>query len=143
VKSVKSVKRSVKAAALAASLVLASCGNAKLKDGVFRGASGPDDRGAWGEATVTVADGKIEACAFVTRQKDGSVKGAEYGMINGEISNADYYEKAQFAVRAMDAYAAQFAETGALTKVDAISGATIAYGQFMEAAGAALEASRK
>ncbi|MDR2519026.1 MAG: FMN-binding protein [Spirochaetaceae bacterium] len=137
--------RLCKAPCVAALLLLAaSCGNGKaLKDGVYQGKSGPDDRGAWGEVTLTIKDGKAGACTFVTRQKDGTVKGKEYGMINGEISSADYYEKAQLAVRAMDAYAAQFVETGSIQAVEAVSGATIAYNQFAEAASEALDAARK
>jgi major membrane immunogen (membrane-anchored lipoprotein) len=114
-----------------------------LKDGVYEGASGADDTGAWGEVSLTVRDGQVAACAFITRQKDGAIKGDDYGKINGEISNAAFYEKAQLAVRAMGDYAAQFVERGSLDKVDAVSGATIAYNQFLEAAGAALEGARK
>ena len=131
--------------AIAVSLLLASsCGNGKaLKDGVYQGKSGPDDRGAWGEVSLTIKAGKIHGCGFVTRQKDGTIKAGEYGMINGEIANLDYYEKAQLAVKAMDAYAAQFVETGDIEAVEAISGATIAYNQFTEALSEALEAARK
>ena len=123
-------------------LVMAGCAASGLKDGVYAGASGADDTGAWGEISVTVRDGKIAACAFSTRQKDGTVKGEDYGKVNGEISNAGFYEKAQLAVRAMDRYAKQFAETGNIEKVEAVSGATISYNQFVEAAEKALEKAR-
>jgi major membrane immunogen (membrane-anchored lipoprotein) len=43
----------------------------------------------------------------------------------------------------MERYAEQFAETGSLEKVDAVSGATIAHGQFVEAAEAALKKARE
>ncbi|MDR2553022.1 MAG: FMN-binding protein, partial [Treponema sp.] len=92
-----------------------------------------------GEITLTVKDGKPGACTFITRQKDGTIKAEDYGKIGGEISNADFYEKAQLAVRAMKGYAEQFVETGSLEKVDALSGATISYEQFLEAAEKALE----
>ena len=124
-------------------LVMAACGKAPLKDGVYEGASGADDTGAWGEVSVTVREGRVAACVFITRQKDGTVKAEDYGKINGEISNADYYEKAQLAVRAMERYAKQFTETGNLNKVDAVSGATIAHNQFVEAAEAALKKARE
>jgi major membrane immunogen (membrane-anchored lipoprotein) len=105
--------------------------------------SGADDTGAWGEISVTVREGRVAACTFITRQKDGTVKGEDYGKINGEISSADFYEKAQLAVRAMERYAKQFAETGSLEKVDAVSGATVSHSQFVEAAEGALAKARK
>ena len=130
-------------AVCAVSLVMAGCGRAALKDGVYEGASGVDDTGAWGEVRVTVEAGKVAACAFITRQKDGTVKGDDYGKVNGEIANAAFYEKAQLAVRAMAAYAEQFARSGSLDGVDAVSGATVSYNQFVEAAGKAMEGARK
>jgi major membrane immunogen (membrane-anchored lipoprotein) len=119
-------------------LVLAGCGKAALRDGVYTGRSGEDDTGAWGEVTVTLREGKVQSCEFVTWQKDGTAKGEDYGKINGEISNQDYYDKAQLAVRAMKQYESQYAAAGDLSKVEAVSGATIAYDQFLEAAENAL-----
>jgi major membrane immunogen (membrane-anchored lipoprotein) len=58
--------------------------------------------------------------------------------VNGEISNQAYYDKAQLAVRAMEAYAQQYVATQDVKAVDAVSGATIAYDQFREAVGEAL-----
>ncbi|MDR2617475.1 MAG: FMN-binding protein [Treponema sp.] len=130
------------AAALCAALFLSACTRG-LKDGVYEGKSGVDDTGAWGEITVTVRDGKAAACVFITRQKDGTVKDEDYGKINGEISNQVYYDKAQLAVWAMEAYAMQYAEHGDLDRVEAVSGATIAYNQFLEAASEALEKAKK
>jgi major membrane immunogen (membrane-anchored lipoprotein) len=124
-------------------LALAGCGKAALKDGVYEGSSGADDTGAWGEISVTVREGRVAACAFITRRKDGTIKGEDYGKINGEITNAGFYEKAQLAVRAMERYAKQFTETGSLAKVDAVSGATIAHNQFVEAAEQALAKARE
>jgi major membrane immunogen (membrane-anchored lipoprotein) len=132
----------VTAAVLAAAL-LADCRGPAYQDGVWSGKSGPDDTGAWGEVSVTIARGRVSGCVFVTRQKDGTVKAEDYGKINGEISNPGYYEKAQLAVRAMKRYAEQYAETGKLGAVDSISGATIAYNQFMEAAEQALAAAER
>jgi major membrane immunogen (membrane-anchored lipoprotein) len=123
---------------------LSGCGGgASYQDGVFIGQSGEDDAGAYGEATVTVKDGEIADCQFVTWQKDGSVKDEEYGKINGEISNQDYYDKAQLAVVAMAQYAAQLKEVKRLRDVDAVSGATIAYDQFPEAVQAALDQAKR
>ncbi|MDR0357630.1 MAG: FMN-binding protein [Clostridiales Family XIII bacterium] len=137
-------KRMIAAVALfvAALLTFAGCGEpdaSNLADGVYTGVSGEDDKGAYGEATVTVEDGEITACEFVTWQKDGSIKDEEYGKVNGEISNREFYDKAQLAVRAMDEYAAALVKVQSPQKVDAISGATIAYDQFTEAVADALD----
>jgi major membrane immunogen (membrane-anchored lipoprotein) len=131
------------ALSLAAALSLFGCGDsgtaAELPaDGVYTGLSSEDDTGAYGEVTITVKDGAIAACAFVTWQKDGSVKDEEYGKVNGEISNQEFYDKAQLAVRAMRQYADALVELQSPEEVDAITGATIAHGQFLEAVADAL-----
>ncbi|MDR1058854.1 MAG: FMN-binding protein, partial [Treponema sp.] len=61
------------------------------------------------------------------------------GKVNGEISNQDFYNKAQLAIRAMEQYVKSYRETGDLGKVEAVSGATIAFDQFNEAVEQALE----
>jgi major membrane immunogen (membrane-anchored lipoprotein) len=122
---------------------LGGCGGPSYKDGVFSGKSGEDDTGAWGEVTLTIGEGKIKDCRFVTRQKDGTIKDENYGKVNGEISNQDFYDKAQLAVRAMKIYAAQYEETQSLKELDAVSGATIAYNQFIEAVENALEGAKQ
>jgi major membrane immunogen (membrane-anchored lipoprotein) len=119
-------------------LSLSGCGAVSYRDGVYSGKSDADDTGAYGEVTITIAAGKVTGCDFVTWQKDGSPKDENYGKVNGEISNQDYYDKAQLAVRAMAQYAEKFRETGDLKSLDAVSGATIAYNQFVEAAELAL-----
>ncbi|MDR2757854.1 MAG: FMN-binding protein [Spirochaetaceae bacterium] len=128
---------------LALGLFFSGCAGANYQDGVYSGRSGEDDTGAWGEVTITVSGGRAADCRFITRQKDGTVKDENYGKVNGEISNRDFYDKAQLAVRAMAQYARQYQETGDLKKVDAVSGATIAYNQFLEAVESALEQAKK
>jgi major membrane immunogen (membrane-anchored lipoprotein) len=127
--------------ALAALLALLTggCGKAAYRDGTYTGRSGEDDTGAWGEVTLSVTGGKVSACEFLTRQKDGTVKDENYGKVNGEISNRDFYDKAQLAVAAMKTYAAAYQRAGSLKDVEALSGATIAYNQFLEAVENALE----
>jgi major membrane immunogen (membrane-anchored lipoprotein) len=127
---------------LAVALAAVGCGSSGYKDGTYSGKSGPDEDGAFGEATLTIAGGKIVDCRFVTWQKDGSVKDEDYGKINGEISNRSYYDKAQLAVAAMEKYARDLSRTGKLEEVDAVSGATIAYDQFREAVEEALESAK-
>jgi len=124
-------------------LLLSGCTEKRLADGVYTAMSEADDTGAWGEVTLTVAGGKVAGVEFVTRQKDGTPKGEDYGKVNGEVSNQAFYDKAQVAVRAMKRYAARLAETGRLEDVDAVSGATISHGQFLEAAGRALDAAAR
>jgi major membrane immunogen (membrane-anchored lipoprotein) len=124
-------------------LLLAACEKAGYKDGIYSGRSGEDDTGAWGEVVITIAGGRIAACEFITRAKDGTIKGEDYGKINGEIANQDYYDKAQLAVRAMEQYARAYVEKQRLRDVEAVSGATIAYDQFNEAVESALEKARK
>jgi major membrane immunogen (membrane-anchored lipoprotein) len=124
-------------------VLFTACGRAVYRDGVYTGVSGRDDTGAYGEVTLTLKDSAVTGCRFVTRQKDGTVKDADYGKVNGEISNQDFYDKAQLAVRAMDQYAAQYLAVQDLNKLDAVSGATIAYNQFIEAAENALREARK
>ncbi|MDR1616808.1 MAG: FMN-binding protein [Syntrophomonadaceae bacterium] len=109
------------------------------KDGIYTGKSSEDDKGAYGEVTITIAGGKVTDCSFVTWKQDGIIKDENYGKVNGEITNREYYEKAQLSVDAMEQYARRFAESGYLSEVDAVSGATISYDQFLEAAQDALE----
>ena len=119
--------------------LLAGCGGRSYRDGIYSGRSGTDDTGAWGEVTITIAGARITDCRFITRQKDGTVKDENYGKVNGEISNQDFYNKAQLAVRAMDRYAGDLTEKQRLKDIDIVSGATIAYNQFVEAVENALE----
>jgi major membrane immunogen (membrane-anchored lipoprotein) len=133
-------------AILLASLVTIGCGaarGAQYADGVYAGESGEDENGAYGEAELVLRDGRIAACSFVTHQKDGSIKDADYGKSNGEIANRDFYDKAQVAVTAMDAYARSLVEVQDLRAVDAISGATVSHSQFVEAVEAALRKAKK
>jgi major membrane immunogen (membrane-anchored lipoprotein) len=143
---------SIIAASALALAAMASCGSSEggggaagkaLGDGVFAGRSAEDDTGAYGEATITVEGGKITGCEFVTWQKDGTAKGEDYGKINGEISNQDYYDKAQLAVEAMKLYARELVDAQDPKAVDAVSGATNSYGQFVEAVNGALEEAAK
>jgi major membrane immunogen (membrane-anchored lipoprotein) len=128
-------------------LALAGCGGGSgagasdaegIADGVYTGVSSEDDKGAYGEVTITVKDGAVSACEFVTWQKDGSIKDEEYGKVNGEISNQEFYDKAQLAVRAMAQYAGDYARLQDAGEVEAVSGATISHGQFLEAVADAL-----
>jgi major membrane immunogen (membrane-anchored lipoprotein) len=132
---------------LAFAIVLAlaaGCGGGEVaySDGEYTGKSRVDGDGAYGEATITIESGKVAACEYVTWQKDGTAKGEDYGKVGGEISNQDYYDKAQLAVRAMARYAEDLVEVQSPNEVDAVSGATVSHRQFVEAAKKALKAAR-
>ena len=138
----KAIKRLALVMALLMALAaLTGCGskNVSYKDGTYEGQSSVyegDEEGngdGYGVVSVTVKDNKIVACEFNTYETDGSLKDEEYGKARGSVANKDYYNKAQKAVAGAKEYARQLAEVGELDKVDAISGATINYGQFKEA----------
>jgi major membrane immunogen (membrane-anchored lipoprotein) len=118
------------------------CGGAVYQDGTYTGKSSKDDTGAWGEISIVIENGRVTGCTFLTYQKDGSVKDQDYGKVHGEISDRAFYDKAQLAVRAMEKYAGEFGRTGNLKSVEAVSGATIAWNQFNEAAETALAAAK-
>jgi major membrane immunogen (membrane-anchored lipoprotein) len=127
-------------------LLLSGCkdsSNIAYKDGTYIGKSSEDDRGAYGEVTITIKNAKITECNYVTWQKDGTIKDENYGKVNGEISNQEYYDKAQHAVAAMEQYAQKLVEVQKPEKVDSISGATIAFNQFNEAVNDALDEAKK
>ena len=135
-----------------AALTLAACssGPKEYVDGTYTAQSemyeaeeeGEGD--GYGVVTLTLSGGKITACEFVTYQPDGTIKDEEYGKaVNGEVGNADFYNKAQKAVKAAPVYAEQLVETGDLSKVDAISGATYNYQQFKDAVDTALHQAEK
>ena len=133
-------------AAALLSVGLTGCGgNASYKDGTYEGISSVyegDEEGngdGYGVVSLTIKDGEVSDCTFTTYQTDGTLKDEDYGKQNGEISNADFYNKAQRAILACSEYAKQYAETGDLKEVDAISGATVSYNQFKEAVGEALK----
>lgn len=120
--------------------LISGCGSyTEYAAGTYVGKSSADDRGAYGEATITVTDGKITDCQYVTWQSDGIIKDENYGKVNGAISNADYYQKAQLAVQAMQQYATQLIEVQSPADVDIIAGATISHDQFVEAVETALQ----
>ncbi len=140
-------------AGITGSAVLAGCAgsggtgvsnDAVLKPGTYTGQSSEsddDDGGGYAVVKLTVGDNsQIENVEFETFEKNGQSKHtSSYGMINGQISNQDYYDKAQAAVKACETYAAQYMETKSLDQIDAISGATISYNQFKEAVSIALQ----
>ncbi|WP_019552360.1 FMN-binding protein [Propionispira raffinosivorans] len=107
--------------------------NKEYKDGTYSDESSPDEFGAVGKITLSIAQNKITNVSFTGVQKDGTLKDADYGKTNHKIENPAFYQKAQNAVKANAAYAKQLIDVQLAEKVDAISGATISYNQFIEA----------
>ena len=138
----------VMALLLAGTCIFNACGNAQVsyKDGtytakssVFESDDGTDDGNGYGEVSLTVTDGKISDCTFLTYEIDGTLKDEEYGKEDGRVANKDYYNKAQKANAACAEYASMLVANGQLDGIDSISGATINYNEFVEAVTAALK----
>ena len=139
----------------AAALLMTGCGEEKpapksvqnkidlsnARDGTYTVESSLDDKLGKSILTLTIKDKKIVAADFEGYDLLGNVKGEDYGSLLGKDS-ADY-KKAQTAVKAIKLYPAQLVETQDLSKVDAISGASISYGQFVETATTALNEATK
>ena len=127
-------------------LSLVSCGTVTYKDGTYTAQSssyenddGSDDGNGYGVVELTISGGKISACTFKTYELDGTEKGEDYGKVDGEVKNKDFYNKAQKANAACAEYSARLVEAGDIDEVDAISGATVNYGEFVEAVKMALK----
>ena len=116
-------------------------GQSEVYEGIDEG-SGASGEG-YGIATITISNNTIVDCKFETYTPDGTLKDEEYGKVNGEIANQDFYNKAQRAVQASANYAEQLKAKAILEDVDAISGATISYNEFMDAVRIALEQAKK
>lgn len=132
-------------AAMFAAMGLAGCGGGNstsgaafgnLKDGTYTGQSSTLDANVDGDGygiiSITVENGKIVDAKFEAFQPDGTPKDKDYG------KNGAYYAVAQKAVSAGDDYTAALIESGSPDGVDAVSGATYLYDQFIEATNDAL-----
>ena len=130
-----------------AMLSITACGGGDVSyaDGTYEGKSevyenedGSEDGNGYGVVSVTITDGKITDCTYETYQIDGTKKDSDYGKEGGSVKNSDYYNKAQKAVAACDEYANMLVANGTTDGLDAISGATINYNEFLEAVDDAL-----
>ncbi len=151
----KMKKRVIAGFLLAAVASLSLCGcsgdsNATYADGTYEGESslyenddGTEDGNGYGVVTLTIQDNTIVDCTYQTFTTDGTLKDEEYGKEGGEVANRDYYNKAQKAVAACPEYASQLVETGSIKEVDAISGATVNYNEFVEAVKDALNKAKE
>ena len=125
---------------------LAGCGGEKTyADGTYSGQSevyqsedGSEEGNGYGVVTITIKDNVVTDCVFEMYMEDGTLKGEDYGKKNGEIANEGFYKMAQNAVLACAEYASMLVANGGTEGIDAISGATINYHEFLEAADQAL-----
>jgi len=140
------------ATSLVTAFILTGCGdsNVTYKDGTYEGQSsvyesedGSDDGNGYGVVTITIENGQITECTYQTYEVDGTLKGEDYGKEDGRIANKDYYNKAQKANAACAEYASMLVANGQLDGIDAISGATINYNEFVEAVENALEEAKE
>lgn len=136
-------------AAAFAALGLAGCSSGgqsgaaggAYKDGTFTGQSSTLDANVdgdgYGVISITIEDGKIVSATFQPFLPDGTPKDKNYG------KDGTRYAVAQKVISAGDDYTAALVESGSVDDVDAVSGATYLYDQFVEAARAALKEAEK
>ena len=99
------------------------------KDGIYTVESSLDPQLGKSVLTLTIRGKKIISAEFAGYDILGKLKDENYGEYAATVAD---YQKAQAAVNAMKIYPAQLVETQDLSKVDAISGATVSYNQFVE-----------
>ena len=114
---------------------------ANLKDGTYTGQSSTlqanVDGDGYGVISITVENGKVVDAKFQAFMPDGTPKDKNYG------KDGAYYGVAQRVVSTGDDYAKALVEAGSIEGVDAVSGATYMYDQFVEATKNALKEASK
>ena len=110
------------------------------KDGIYTVESSLDPQLGKSVLTLTIRDKKIISADFAGFDISGRRKDDNYGEFAATVAD---YQKAQVAVDAMKIYSAQLVETQDLNAVDAISGATVSYKQFVETVTRAVEEAAK
>ncbi len=111
-------------------LGLTACGEDALNDGTYEGVSSKDDDGGYATVSVVVKNGEIESVDYKSFDEKDQIKDENYGKDSG---NDQFYKRAQTAVAGMKSYQDQINEKKHAELVEAVSGATISYGQFIEA----------
>lgn len=122
-------------------LILTGCGSGytdgtyEAKSSLYEGDTSQNIPGGdYGIVKLRIEDGKIAECTYEMYDPNSVLKGNEYGKDAGD----EVYQIAQRSVQAGKKYADQLVEKQSLDEVDAISGATTAHTQFVEAAEKAL-----
>lgn len=126
-----------------------SCGKKEevvtYKDGTYEGRSqdhtaDSDGVGSgYSTCTIVIEDNKIVSCEVIMYELDGTIKDENYG----SGYSKDNQIKAQKAIQAASRYASQLVNTNSVKDVDAISGATITYSEFIEAVNDALSKAKE
>ncbi len=116
------------------------CDLSTTKDGTWTAESSTHKLLGKSAIALTIQDHKITKVVFTGYTIDGRVKAEDYGQ---DEQSSGLMKKAQLAVKAMKSYAAQLQENQELSKVDAVTGATVSYEQFNEAAKKAIEKSKQ
>lgn len=112
----------------------------KYKDGVYKSfANIKDDWGGTAEVEIKIEEGKIVECTFLSYEKNGNLKGSEYGKVDGVIKNMGLYKIAQASVLKAAEYGQKLIETQNIDDVDVIAGASISYKLFKDAVENALQ----
>ena len=117
----------------------ACCDLSKTKDGTYTAESSADKVHGKSVISLTIKDHTITAVNYQGIDKDGTPKTSDYGK-DKDPTNA---KKAKIAFEAQQKYADQLLQKQKLAQVDAISGATINYHQFIEAVKKDLEEANK
>lgn len=112
------------------------CDLSTTKDGTWTAESSTHKLLGKSVISLTIQDHKITKVVFTGYTIDGRIKAEDYGQ---DEQSSGLMKKAQLAVKAMKSYAAQLQEYQELSKVDAVTGATVSYQQFNEAARKAIE----
>ena len=112
----------------------------KYKDGVYKSfANIKDDWGGTAEVEIKIEEGKIVECTFLSYEKNGKLKGPEYGKVDGVIKNMGLYKIAQASILRAAEYGQKLIETQNIDDVDVIAGASISYKLFKDAVENALQ----
>ena len=112
----------------------------KYKDGVYKSfANIKDDWGGTAEVEIKIKEGKIVECTFLSYEKNGNLKGPEYGKVDGVIKNVGLYKIAQASILRAAEYGQKLIETQNIDDVDVIAGASISYKLFKDAVENALQ----
>ena len=128
-------------------MLIAGCGGGDVtyvdgtyvgRSGMYTNPDGSDDGNGYGEVTITIENGVISDCTYLTYEPNEALKDEDYGLADGEVANRDFYNKAQKAVAACAQYSLLIVENNGVDDVDAISGATVNYELLEEAMDAAL-----
>ena len=109
------------------------------KDGTYTAESGTHELYGKSKITIAVKDHRIESVTFVGYDKDGKLKDESYGAGASESNR----KKAQVAFQGYNTYGKELVKTQQLNRVDAISGATVSYEQFVEAAQKAISEAKQ